>query len=193
MRCLIFHTPFWLFFVLVSNFKLCFSQDYTIGDSLPAAAAPPQQNECNGIFLTYTFFSREKEFPHVKNVSAQAWAFRAQATVLNAGATELDAWKMYIGFQHREILVSAAGAVLADGSDFPAAVGKGVILAGYTQTDLKTAIQTAGDYNQMQVTIDITGTQFGVKKNGTPMPKTIRLENEGFKCPPPRRHRSNFL
>ncbi|XP_038896541.1 COBRA-like protein 10 [Benincasa hispida] len=193
MRCLIIHTPFWLFFVLVSNFELCFTQDYIIGDSQPAAAAaaaPPEQNECNGIFLTYTFLSREREFPYVKNVSAQAWAFRAQATVVNAGPTELDNWKMYIGFQHREILVSAAGAVLVDGSDFPAAVGKGATLAGYTQTDLKTSIETAGDYNQIQATIDITGTQFGVKKNGIPMPKTIRLENEGFKCPQPRRHRN---
>ncbi|KAE8637507.1 hypothetical protein CSA_004763 [Cucumis sativus] len=44
---------------------------------------------------------------------------------LNAGTTELEGWKMYIGFQHREILVSASGAVLVDGSDFPADVGKG--------------------------------------------------------------------
>lgn len=191
MRYLI-HIPFWLFFVLVFNFELCFGQDYNIGDDTPAAP-PPEQDNCNGIFLTYTFISREREIPYVKNVSAQAWAFRAQATVLNAGDTELEAWKMYIGFQHREILVLADGAVLLDGSDFPAPVGNGTTLAGSTQTDLKTSIETAGDYDQIQARIDITGTQFGVKKNGIPMPKTIRLANDGYKCPQPRRRGNSDL
>jgi hypothetical protein len=54
-----------------------------------------------------TFMSRLKEYPHLKNASAQAWEFKAQAMVLNAGDEELNAWKMFIGFQHREILVLA--------------------------------------------------------------------------------------
>ncbi|KAM5585729.1 COBRA-like protein 10 [Rosa sericea] len=150
-------------------------------------APPPEQDDCDGIFLTYTFISREKEYPHKKNVSAQAWAFKSEASILNAGSSELKAWKMYIGFQHREILVSADGAVMVDGGDFPASVGKnGTYFQGNPQTNLKNSIDTAGDVTQIQARIKLKGTQFGLPAKAIPMPKTIRLVNDGYKCPAPR-------
>ena len=53
--------------------------------------------------------------------------------------------------------------------------------------DLKTSIDTAGDLTQIQVKIQLSGTQFGVKPPGIPMPKTIRLINDGYKCLAPTR------
>lgn len=173
--------------VLCGKLGLCHAQDYDVNPT--PAAPPPEQEDCDGIFVSYNFISREKEYPHVKNASAQAWAFKSVATVLNAGVEELKAWKIFIGFQHEEILVGASGAVTIGGEDFPAKVGNnGTYLAGYPQADLKTAIETAGDYNQMQVKIELTGTQFGVKPSGVPMPKTIKLVNDGYKCPAPHHH-----
>ncbi|KAG6533191.1 COBRA-like protein 10 [Zingiber officinale] len=157
------------------------AQDY---DNDEAIQPPPKaQDSCNGVFLTYNFISRTKEFPHVKNTSAQSWAFKAQATILNTMMYELEDWSIFIGFQHQEILVSVGGAVITDGTDFPAHVGNGTTLSGYPQTDLLTSIETAGDMSQIQVVVDITGTQFGVKAPDTPMPHTIKLENPGYKCP----------
>ncbi|URD94853.1 COBRA-like protein [Musa troglodytarum] len=92
---------------------------------------------------------------------------------------------MFIGFQHREILVSGSGAVITDGTDFPVHVENGTSLSGFPQTDLMNAIDTAGDLSQIRVEMHFTGTQFGVKPPGTPMPRTIKLLNDGFKCPAP--------
>lgn len=153
----------------------------------PKTKSPPELDNCNGIFLTYSLTSREKEYPHVKNMSKQAWAFKAEATLMNVGDEPLKGWKMYIGFQHREILVSAEGALPIDSEDFPAEVGNGTTIAGNPMSDLKTAIETAGDYTQMQVRIAMSGTQFGLGFGGKPMPKTIKLVNDGFKCPNPSR------
>lgn len=173
-------------------------QDYdggVVSGDNPATPALPEQNRCNGIFVTYTFISREKEFPRLKNVSAQPWAFKAEASVLNAGDDELQAWKVFVGFQHREILVSADGAVVvpaddgvgggAGGGQFPVEVGNGTYLSG---SDLKTAIDTAGDLDQIEARVSITGTMFGLKSGAIPMPKTLRLENDGYDCPPARIH-----
>lgn len=174
-----------LIFHISSEIQFCRGQDY---DTDAPPPPPPEQEECNGIFVSYTFISREKAFPRLRNVSAQAWAFKSTAMVKNTGVDELKAWKIFLGFQHDEILVSADGAVLADGNDFPASVGKGAYLSGYPQADLKTSIETASDLDQMQVQIPMTGTQFGVKPPVVPMLRTIRLENDGFKCPYPTRH-----
>ncbi|XP_075669753.1 COBRA-like protein 10 [Castanea sativa] len=173
------------------TFEVSYGQDYD--EDPKTAAPPPEQEDCNGIFLTYTFISREKEYPHVKNVTAQAWAFKSQAIIFNAGVHELKAWKMFIGFHHNEILVTATGAILVDSTDFPAPVGNGTYLVGYPTADLKTAIETAGDETQIQVVVDLTGTQFGVKPPGVPMPKTIRLENDGYKCPAPHRRGASVM
>ncbi|KAI4371127.1 hypothetical protein MLD38_019394 [Melastoma candidum] len=152
------------------------------------AAPPPVIDSCNGIFISYEFLSRTKEYPHVKNMTAQSWAFKSVATVLNTGTVDLNEWKLYVGFQHREMLVSADGGVLEDTDGFPASVGNGTYLTGYPQGDLLTSIETAGDLTQIQAAVQMKGTQFGVKPPGVPMPKTIRLENDGIKCPAPTRH-----
>ncbi|XAR67477.1 hypothetical protein NMG60_11002250 [Bertholletia excelsa] len=165
----------------------CKAQDYE--DEAAAGPPPPQWGACNGIFVQYTFTSREKAYPFVKNASAQAWTFRSQLMLLNAGMEELKAWKVYVGFQHDEILVTADGAVVVDGGNMPVHVGKkGATLAGYPMADLKTAIDTAGDFSQMQVQVALTGTMFGMKDpKAAVLPKTIRLVNDGFKCPQPTR------
>ncbi|KAF5188710.1 Cobra-like protein [Thalictrum thalictroides] len=193
-----------LFFVffLVFNVLVIQGQDYVFdkpdktagGDTETdtPGAPPPAQDNCNGVFLSYSFISREKEFPHVKNVTAQSWAFKSIASILNAGTEELKAWKIFIGFQHKEILVSASGAVNMNGDDFPAPVGNGTYLSGYPTSDLKTSIETAGDLSQIQVEIEFKGTQFGVKPPAVPMPKTIRLENDGYKCPAPTKHKTSM-
>ncbi|CAL9750034.1 unnamed protein product [Musa acuminata subsp. burmannicoides] len=166
------------------------AQDY---DGEDEGYHPKSEDSCNGVFLTYTFESRTKEFPHVKNASAQAYAFKSIATVLNAMTEDLKAWKIFIGFQHDEILVSASGAVIMDGTDYPAHVGNGTSLSGYPQADLLNSIDTAGDMNQIMVTIQMTGTQFGVKPPAVPMPKTIKLTNDGFDCPKPTRKDSHMF
>lgn len=91
-----------------------------------------------------------------------------------------------MGFQHDEYLVSASNAVVADGSvSIPGRVGNGTVFAGFPNADLKTAIETAGDVNQMSVRVDLVGTQFGVGAPDVPMPRNISLVNDGFVCPRP--------
>lgn len=90
-----------------------------------------------------------------------------------------------MGFQHDEFLVSASGAVLADGNSFPGYVGNGTVFAGFPMTDLKTAIETAGDITQMQVQVKLLGTQFGIAPPRSPMPSNISLANDGYLCPKP--------
>lgn len=171
---------FAVFFFVFTLLPLSLAQDDSdIVDSPP----PPGLDTCNGVYISYTYNGRTKEFPHVKNASAQAYAFKASATVLNAMTEDLKEWKLFVGFQHKEILVSAGGAVIVDGSDFPVNAENGTTFMGYPQVDLPSSISTAGDLNQISATIDIVGTQFGVKGKGTPMPKTIKLVNDGFKCP----------
>ncbi|KAG6641630.1 COBRA-like protein 10 [Carya illinoinensis] len=178
-----------VFFFLCSKVPLSKSQGF---DDEKPAAPPPEVESCNGIFLSYEFISRKKEYPHVKNATAQSWAFNATATILNTGTIELKAWKMFIGFQHDEILVGASGAVLMEADDFPAPVGNGTQFSGSPQADLKTSIDTAGDLSQIQVQIIISGTQFGVKPPGIPMPSTIRLVNDGYKCPAHTRRKASM-
>ncbi|XP_071930361.1 COBRA-like protein 10 [Coffea arabica] len=175
-----------LFSVLFCAFTIYVSkaQDFASQDN-PSAVPPPEAENCNGIFLSYTFVSRTKEYPHLKNATAQPWAFKSTATILNAGMNVLKNWKMFVGFQNQEILVSASNAVLVGGDEFPAPVGNGTYLAGYPQTDLETSIDTAGDLTKIQAQIELSGTQFGIRPPGYPMPKTIKLVNHGFRCPAP--------
>ncbi|KAL0399265.1 UNVERIFIED_CONTAM: COBRA-like protein 10 [Sesamum radiatum] len=53
------------------------------------------------------------------------------------------------------------------GMDFHSG-NNGTVLAGYPQADLKTAIDTAADFTQMQVQINLKGSQFGVSAKQTP-------------------------
>ncbi|KAI3753892.1 hypothetical protein L2E82_25957 [Cichorium intybus] len=170
----------WRSWLLLLLFPICRAQDH---EQAPIAI-PKEVDTCNGIFLQYNFDSRQKEYPHLKNATAQPWAFKAQLTVLNTGTTELKTWQAFIGFQHDEILVSVDGATILNGDSFPMKVGKnGTHLTGYPQADLRTAIDTANDLTQMAAKVKIKGTMFGVKLGGNVMPTTIKLENEGFKCP----------
>lgn len=70
--------------------------------------------DCDGIYLTYTFISRTKEYPYLKNVTTQPWAFKSAATITNAGLYPLKNWKIFIGFQNDELLVSATNAIITD-------------------------------------------------------------------------------
>lgn len=79
-------------------------------------------------------------------------------------------------------MVSASNAVLTDGSSFPAEVGNGTVFAGFPISDLKSAVETAGDRAQMEVTVGLVGTQFGVGAPNVPMPFNISLVNEGYSC-----------
>ncbi|KAK6123992.1 hypothetical protein DH2020_042275 [Rehmannia glutinosa] len=173
-------------FLNIFTVYLIRAQDYD-GDKNPQAAPPPESIDCNGIFVTYTFISRTKEYPYLKNVTAQPWAFKSTATILNAGLSVLQNWKIFVGFQNQEILVSASNAVVVDGDELPAFVGNGTTLSGYPLTDLKSSVETAGDLTQIQAEIELSGTQFGIRPPGYPMPRTIKLVNDGYKCPKPKR------
>ncbi|KAL1537363.1 COBRA-like protein 10 [Salvia divinorum] len=143
--------------------------------------------DCNGIYLTYAFESRIREYPYLKNVTAQPWAFKSTATITNAGLYELKNWKIFISFQNEEILVSVSNAVVTDVDELPAPVGNGTTLSGFPQTDLKTSVLTAGDLDQIQAKVEMKGSLFGIKPPGFPMPRTIKLVNDGYKCPAPAR------
>lgn len=166
----------------VSIFLLFTAIPFTISQTPATPEAPsPAADACNGVFLSYSYVSGSKLPPD--NPKRQAYRFESTLTVLNNGLEELKSWKVFVGFQHDELLVSASNAVLFDGSSYPASVGNGTVLAGFPQTDLKTAVETAGDLTQMQVQVKMVGTQFGVKSPNVPMPKNISLANNGFLCP----------
>ncbi|XAR61379.1 hypothetical protein NMG60_11035066 [Bertholletia excelsa] len=160
--------------------------------SLPISESQPT---CNGIFISYTYMSGAPVPPNLlpSDPNNQPYRFESNLTVLNNGLEELKSWRVYVGFAHREYLVSAPGAVLADGTSLPADVGGGTVLAGTAKPDLKSAVQTAGDENQMRVEIFLVGTQFGVGVPGVPLPSTIYLANDGFSCPLPRKNGNKEL
>lgn len=157
------------------------------GQTSPAAEAPaPASDDCNGIFLQYVFTSGSKIKPTLKSTpSRQPYKFQSILSIINNGLDELKLWRVFVGFQHDELLVSASNAVLADGASFPALVGNGTVFAGFPASDLKTAVETAGDTTQTSVQIKIVGTQFGVGSPNVPMPSNISLVNDGFICPKP--------
>ncbi|PKU67479.1 COBRA-like protein 10 [Dendrobium catenatum] len=177
--------------LFLTSISFTLAQDYD-DDSSSTPAMPPEEENCNGAFLTYTFISRTKEFPHLKNASAQAYAFKAMATVTNTMDHDLKQWKLFVGFQNNEILVSTDGAVVADGTDFPVNVENGTNFVGFPQSDLQNSIDTAGDLTKIKVEINMVGTQFGVKPPSVPMPKTIKLVNDGINCPTPK-HKGNLM
>ncbi|KAJ4968687.1 hypothetical protein NE237_015388 [Protea cynaroides] len=155
--------------------------------SVAQSVAPsPAADVCNGIYLSYQYTGGNIIPPHLATGSpTQAFKFQSTLTVLNNGLVDLNSWQVFVGFQHNEYLVSASNAVLADGTSLPANVGNGTVFAGFPTTDLMTAIETAGDVNQMEVIVDLVGTQFGVASPSVPMPSNISLVNTGFICPQP--------
>ncbi|MED6124486.1 hypothetical protein PIB30_059331 [Stylosanthes scabra] len=157
----------------------------------PSHSQPQSASSCNGIFLSYTYTGGSRLPPNTSDAANQPYRFTSQLTVLNNGLEDLKSWKVFVGFRHLEWLVSASKAVLADGTELPAAVGNGTVFEGSGVRDLKTAAETAGDLSQMMVTVDMVGTVFGVAPPSVPMPSTIRLSNDGFRCGKPNSQGNN--
>lgn len=149
-----------------------------------------QQNTtsvCNGILITY-HYSTGAQIPPVLvpgDPANQPYRFESTLTVRNNGPAELKNWRVFVGFRHGELLVSAANAVLADGTPLPANVSGGTVFAGSPETDLKSAIETAGNVNEMQAVVELVGTQFGVGGPNVPLPENLTLANDGYLCPNP--------
>lgn len=151
-----------------------------------AQAPAPASDACNGIFLSYTYTDGKVVPPILKSdPGRQAYRFESSFSILNNDLEELKSWRVFVGFQHDEYLVSASNAVLADGNSVPGRVGNGSVFAGYPNPDLKTGIETAGDLTQMSVRVGLVGTQFGVGPPNVPMPTNISLVNDGWVCPDP--------
>ncbi|MBA0555635.1 hypothetical protein Golob_025798 [Gossypium lobatum] len=172
-----------LFFIFIFNLSLLFTLLPFSFSQTVADAPSPAADTCNGIFLSYAYTSGTKLKP--TDPKHQPYRFESVLTVLNNGDEKLKSWRAFVGFKNDEYLVSASNAVLADGTSLPANVGNGTVFAGYPMTDLKTAIETAGDLNQIQVQVKLLGTQFGVAAPSVPLPETIHLANDGFICPKP--------
>ncbi|XP_010524566.1 PREDICTED: COBRA-like protein 7 [Tarenaya hassleriana] len=162
----------WILLLLFTMIPLAASQS--------GAAASPS-DLCNGVFVSYAYVKGSKIPP--SDSRNQPYRFESVLTVLNNGRDKLKSWRVFVGFAHREILVSASNAVLADGSSLPMGVGNGTVFAGYPMTDLKTAIETAGDVTQTQTRVELVGTQFGVAPPSVPLPNNITLANDGWVCP----------
>nr|GEW47070.1 COBRA-like protein 7 [Tanacetum cinerariifolium] len=154
--------------------------------SLPKTIS--QTQPCNAISLSYVYNSGFQIPPASATPPDQAYNFQSTLTLTNAGTGRLNSWRVFVGFQHREILVSASNAVVVgDGVSFPVNVsgGGGVVLAGFPVSDLKSGIETAGDFNQMQARVQLVGTQFGVAPPGVPLPASLYLVNDGYLCSTP--------
>ncbi|XP_068660726.1 COBRA-like protein 7 [Aristolochia californica] len=158
-----------------------------------AQAPAPAQDLCNGIFLSYLHKEGARIRPFLSDPKRQPYSFKSTATILNAGDIPLKSWNLFIGFQNKEILVSSSPAILTDGTTLPAQVGNGTFFSGFPNPDLKTAIETAGDINQIQVEIELVGTQFGVRPPNVPLPSNISLANDGYQCSTPTKQGTNFM
>ncbi|XP_075656031.1 COBRA-like protein 7 [Castanea sativa] len=151
-------------------------------------------NSCNGIYVSYAYVTGSQLPPNLtgSDPTHQPYRFESVLTVQNNDRVELQSWKVFVGFQHGELLVSATNAVIGNGgTGSPASVGNGTVLVGYPMTDLKTATETAGDLTQMRVQVSMVGTQFGVAPPGIPMPSNISLVNDGWSCPKSSTGKSN--
>lgn len=144
-----------------------------------------QSQTCNGISISYTYNSGFQIPPTAAIAADQPYNFQSTLTLTNAGSTRLNSWRVFVGFQHREVLVSASNAVLVDGDSFPANVTGGAEFSGFPVTDLKTAVETAGDFNQIQARIQLVGTQFGVAPPNVSLPVNMYLVNDGVLCSAP--------
>ncbi|KAK4776960.1 hypothetical protein SAY86_005648 [Trapa natans] len=147
--------------------------------ALIGISASQSTTVCNGILVTYTYIGGRQLPPN--DTSNQPYRFESNLTVLNNGLEELKSWKVFIGFQHDELLVSLSNAVLDDGSTLPAKVGNGTTVAGFPDGDLETAVETAGDIDQMRAVVNLVGTLF--KAPNISLPANISLVNPGYSCP----------
>ncbi|MCI61850.1 COBRA-like protein 7-like, partial [Trifolium medium] len=65
---------------------------------------------CNGILISYSSATGVPLPPNVTDPKKQPYRFESTLTVLNNGLDELKSWKVFVGFQHNEFLVSASNA-----------------------------------------------------------------------------------
>ncbi|KAK8565513.1 hypothetical protein V6N13_020613 [Hibiscus sabdariffa] len=170
--------PIILLFLSLSLFL--FNTSVLSQPQTPPPAPAPASDSCNGVFLSYTYKTGHAIPP--TDPTNQAYRFESTLRLLNNGRQELKSWRAFVGFQHRERLVSASNAVLADGNSLPAELGNGAVFAGFPMSDLKSAVETAGDTTQMEVSVELVGTQFGVGASDVPMPLNISLVNDGYTC-----------
>lgn len=170
-------------FIFIFTFIITITLLLPISTSQTTVAPPPSSTTCNDIYISYTVSSVQKIPPTQK--ANQPYRFESSLYILNNGLDELKSWRVFVGFKNDEVLVSATNAVLSDGTRLPGKVGNGSVFVGYPNADLKTGIETAGDVNQMSVTVDLVGTEFGVGVGSFPLPHNVSLVNDGFLCPQP--------
>ncbi|XP_047313089.1 COBRA-like protein 7 [Impatiens glandulifera] len=149
----------------------------------------PSNNTCNSIFISYTYNTGHPLPPNISSdPTLQPYQFKSTLTIINNGLQELKSWRVFLQFQNSELLVSASNA------NFLAQPNQGILVFGnYPTIDLKSAVQTAGDINQMSVIVNLLGTQFGVAAPDIPLPQTVTLANDGFICPSPAMNGNNEL
>lgn len=155
----------------------------------------PTPAVCNGLSISYVHNIGYQIPPSLlpSDPTHQPYRFESTLTITNNGLDELKSWRVFVGFNNSEFLVSATNAVLADGTSLPANVSNGAVFAGYPVTDLKSAVETAGDVNQMQARVELVGTQYGVAAPAFPMPSNISLANDGFLCSGPPNRGKNLI
>ena len=123
--------------------------------NIPKSNPTPTQHlsTCNNIFLQYTYTRGQQLPPNLidSNPKHQPYKFQSTIYIQNNGLKELNSWRVFVGFQNGELLVSTSNAILLDGSPLPANVSNGTIFTGYPVANLKTAIETAGDLTRMSV------------------------------------------
>ncbi|XP_062083476.1 COBRA-like protein 7 [Humulus lupulus] len=181
--------------IFIIFFTIILIASVSFHSTLSQPQQTPSSSLCNGVFLSYAYTGGRPIPPTVANPIDQPYRFESSVTLLNNGLDELKSWKVFLGFQHDEVLVSASDSVILadDGASFPAQVGNGVVLAGSALKDLKSAVDTAGDGKQTGVVIQLVGTQFGVGTPDVPMPVNISLANEGYFCPSPTTQGNNEM
>ena len=173
-----------LFIFLIMTASIFFQSTLSHAQKLQDSPPTTTSNACNGVFLSYAYTGGH-QIPPTLDPKNQPYRFESSVTLLNNGLHELKSWKVFLGFQHNEVLVSASDSVLADGASLPAHVGNGVVLSGSAVKDLKSAVKTADDVNQRGVVIQLVGTQFGVGPPSVPMPGNMSLVNHGYSCSSP--------
>ncbi|KAK7393428.1 hypothetical protein VNO78_21984 [Psophocarpus tetragonolobus] len=72
------------------------------------------------------YFSGHK---NVSDVAKQPYQFESTVMVLNNCLNELKLWKVFIGFNHHELLVFASNLVLAGRTTLPTSVENGTVFS----------------------------------------------------------------
>ncbi|KAM4116512.1 hypothetical protein ACB094_02G056300 [Castanea mollissima] len=74
-------------------------------------------NSCNGIYVSYAYVTGSQLPPNLtgSDPTHQPYSFESVLTVQNNDLVELQSWKVFVGFQHGEFLVSATNAVIGNG------------------------------------------------------------------------------